>query len=131
MISDSRSGICLYCLLAAAIVSVCASYGAQTAPQDKGVTDMRNSVLTPETAGRYFALIVGVDHYQQLPRLATPVNDAREIADVLRKQYGFQTKLLLDADATRDQIIKALQDYRRTLSEADSLVVYFSRPRLL
>ena len=69
-------------------------------------------------------MIVGINNYQHLPPLLTPRNDAQEIALVLSDQYGFKTQLLLDA--TRDQIVGALDRYRRTLSEADSLLIYYA-----
>jgi hypothetical protein len=124
MIFGLRSAIFLRCLVAVAMFAGCASSGAQTTPRDRGVTDTTKVVLPPVTAGGYFALVVGIGTYQYQPRLATPLNDARELAAVLKDQYGFETQVLLDA--TRDQIVTALEGYRRNLSEADSLVIYYA-----
>lgn len=46
------------------------------------------------------------------------------IAELLSKEYGFDVKLLLDA--TRDQVLDAFDDYRRTLGEGDNLLVYYA-----
>jgi uncharacterized caspase-like protein len=74
--------------------------------------------------GNYFALIVGINDYQYLPHLITPHNDAQDLALLLGDQYGFKTQLLLDP--TRDQIVEALDRYRRTLSERDNLLIYYA-----
>ena len=74
--------------------------------------------------GNYFALIVGINDYQYLPHLLTPRNDAQDLALLLSDQFGFKTQLLLDP--TRDQIVEALDRYRRTLSDRDNLLIYYA-----
>jgi hypothetical protein len=74
--------------------------------------------------GAYYALVIGINGYQHLPPLQTPLNDAAEIASTLSLQYGFNTQLL--RDATRDQILRALGDYRGKLHESDSLLIYYA-----
>ena len=81
---------------------------------------------TPAPAGSYHALVIGIDAYQHENRLQTAVADAKAIEAVLRGRYGFQTKMLLDADATRDNILDAFGRYRRTLNENDSLLIYYA-----
>jgi Caspase domain/Sel1 repeat len=75
-------------------------------------------------AGNYYALIIGNNHYQNMPTLETAVNDAKALDEVLRERYGFKTTLLLDAD--RAQILTALNDYRTSLKTDDSLLVYYA-----
>ena len=78
-------------------------------------------------SGGYFALIIGIQQYQPpLKSLETPDHDAQEIAAVLRDQYGFQIQLLLDKDATRINILTALDRYRNTLRTNDSLLIYYA-----
>lgn len=74
--------------------------------------------------GRTHALVIGINAYEHLPRLETAVNDARAIGDVLSNAYGYAVKLLLDA--TRADIIRALDDYRKTLSDKDNLLIYYA-----
>ena len=50
--------------------------------------------------------------------------DARAISDILTFKYGFVTTLLLDA--TRNDIIGAINRYRKSLREDDSLLVYYA-----
>ena len=74
--------------------------------------------------GRYHALVIGSDDYQTLPRLRTAVADAREVESLLRTRYGFNTTLVLNA--TRYQILSALNDLRETLTEDDNLLIYYA-----
>lgn len=90
----------------------------------RGVTDTTGPTSRTGQAGGYYALIIGINAYQFQPQLMTPKKDATEIAAVLGDQFGFKTELLLDA--TRDQIMGALERYRRNLKEADSLVIYYA-----
>jgi uncharacterized caspase-like protein len=74
--------------------------------------------------GTYHALVIGNNDYKQLRRLKTAVADAREVARVLEKDYGFRVKLLLNA--TRYDILAALNDLREKLSEKDNLLIYYA-----
>ncbi len=81
-------------------------------------------VLPREIFGRYYALIIGNNAYRHLPVLDTPVNDAKVLAQVLGQRYGFKTKVLLNA--TRYDILKALNEYRRILTDKDNLLIYYA-----
>ncbi len=48
--------------------------------------------------GRYYALVVGVQNYDHIAPLKTPIADAEAMADVLQRRYGFQTTLLRNPD---------------------------------
>jgi len=74
--------------------------------------------------GNYHALVIGNDDYRQLPRLNTAVNDAREIARILKDSYGFKVTLLLNAD--RYQILSAFNGFRERLTEKDNLLIYYA-----
>ncbi len=74
--------------------------------------------------GDYHALVIGIDGYRALPRLRTAVNDARSVAKALKDDYGFKTRLLLDA--TRADILNALGEFRRELTPRDNLLIYYA-----
>ena len=74
--------------------------------------------------GRYHALVIGNDTYEFLPNLKTASADARAAAEVLRDLYGFEVTLL--ENATRYQIITALDKLRATLTEDDNLMIYYA-----
>jgi len=74
--------------------------------------------------GNYYALVIGINNYQHLPCLKTAKNDAIEVAQILKSDYGFRVKIL--HDASRTEILTALGKYRRTLTEKDNLLVYYA-----
>ena len=76
--------------------------------------------------GAYYALIIGIDKYQNLPRLQTAVGDAQALDQILRQRYGFQTTVLIDAQATRSNILDAFSDYRGRLHDNDNLLIYYA-----
>lgn len=73
--------------------------------------------------GTYHALIIGNNQYRYLPRLKTAVNDAKAVDELLRQRYGYKTKVLLNA--TRYQILEALNQLRKRLTETDNLLIYY------
>ena len=74
--------------------------------------------------GRYKALVIGNNNYRDLPDLKTAVNDARAVAKLLTDDYGFDTKLLIDA--TRGDIFTELGRLRATLTPDDNLLIYYA-----
>ena len=85
----------------------------------------RHDVPAADSApGPAYALVIGIDHYEQFDSLKTAVNDAVEVERVLRAEYGFETKLL--KDPTRSQIMDELDDYSQRLPEASSLLIYYA-----
>jgi len=92
---------------------------AKAVPHDGGAPAIESALF-----GRYHALVVGIDAYRHLDRLATAVHDARTIGTLLRTVYGFEVRLL--ADATRADIVEALDDYRSRLQAQDNLLIYYA-----
>lgn len=74
--------------------------------------------------GPYHALVIGNRTYQRLPELASAADDARAVAALLKEKYGFEVRLLLDA--TRVDIMTALNDLREQLTEADNLLIFYA-----
>jgi hypothetical protein len=74
--------------------------------------------------GRYHLLAIGIDAYEHLPRLKTAVGDARAVAQILVENYGFQSRLLINA--TRADLIQAFSEYREKLGPADNLLIYYA-----
>ena len=93
-------------------------------PADGGVASVPRGRAERGRFGQYYALVVGNDNYRHWERLRNAVNDARAIAGILRDRYGFQVTLL--TDATRQQILKALNDLRQRLTERDNLLIYYA-----
>jgi len=74
--------------------------------------------------GRYFALVIGNNEYKHFPALKTAVNDARVIAGILERRYGFETRLITNAD--RYTILSALNEIKGKMSPNDNLLVYYA-----
>src|SRR5262245_38986772 len=85
----------------------------------------------PFTAGH--ALLIGVGQYQLEPHLSVPVTaaDARALEPVLRNdQYcGYpqgQVRLLVDAAASREAILMALDELAQRTSEDATVTIFYS-----
>ena len=90
-----------------------------TPPPAQAVNGKRNIAF-----GTYHALVIGNTRYAHWPSLQTPGQDARAVAEILSTKYGFKTKVLLNA--TRFDILQALNDLRKMLTENDNLLVYYA-----
>lgn len=80
----------------------------------------------PESGGKNYALVIGINKYQQLTKLNTAANDAREVAKVLQEEYGFTATLLLDEKATRGAILKELNSIKNRMAANDSLIIFYA-----
>ncbi|NOX52255.1 MAG: hypothetical protein GXP16_17220, partial [Gammaproteobacteria bacterium] len=74
--------------------------------------------------GNFHALLIGNDQYETLPQLKTPIEDVRQIALILRTQYGFSTTVL--ENANRYETLSAFNEMRETLTSNDNLLVYYA-----
>ncbi|GIX35634.1 MAG: hypothetical protein KatS3mg126_1413 [Lysobacteraceae bacterium] len=76
--------------------------------------------------GRFHALVVGNNSYQSpaFGTLRSAVNDATAVANLLRDRYGYQTRLLLNA--SRYDMLAALNDLRQSLGPKDNLLIYYA-----
>ena len=74
--------------------------------------------------GRFHALVIGNDDHRHLPKLKTAVRDATAVAESLRRDYGFEVELLLDA--ARHEITASVSRLRRELTERDNLLIYYA-----
>jgi uncharacterized caspase-like protein len=102
---------------------------SQTASTQRGVqeatqTPSSSSSSSPSPIGPYYALIIGNNNYKELNKLQTAVGDAKALEQLLREGFGFQTRTLYDA--TRSQILDALDDYQSTLPEKSNLLIYYA-----
>ncbi len=81
-------------------------------------------VIATSGFGQYHALVIGNDHYRQWVPLNTAIADATAVSALLKDRYGFQVTLL--KDATRKDMLKALNELRKTLTERDQLLIYYA-----
>jgi len=102
----------------------------ETEPKSRAPTPTNTMRPLPPVAipviefGRYHALVIGINNYRRLPKLETPINDAKEVAQILQSEYGFEVTTLLDPD--RYQILSALNQLRQSLTDKDNLLIYYA-----
>jgi ankyrin repeat protein len=84
----------------------------------------KKSALTSLVTGPYYAIVIGNNEYQHLPKLNTAINDAYSVENILSEKYGFKVKLLLNA--TRSDILLAINSYRKTLTNIDNFLIYYA-----
>lgn len=79
--------------------------------------------------GEHYFFGIGINTYTHFSRLHNATRDVKGVAEVLHRRYQFQKRnivLLLDEDATRDNIICQLDAYQEMLSPKDRLLIYYS-----
>jgi hypothetical protein len=74
--------------------------------------------------GRFYAIIIGNQTYQNLEQLQTPRTDAERAAKLLRDKYGFNVQIL--EDASDDAMLAALNDLNKILKENDNVLIYYA-----
>jgi len=95
--------------------------GARSAPAPPNASRPKGPL--PDI-GRFHALVIGNDAYEDLDRLRTAVFDANEISSLLEGAYGFEVTTL--RNATRAQILSSLAGLRRSLDSSDNLLIYYA-----
>jgi hypothetical protein len=95
--------------------------------QDSGVAKAGTPARTDAPGlnlGNYYALLIGNQKYQNLRALNSPEADVKDIGTLLRDRYGFNVTTLVNA--TRYQILTELNRYMETLTDRDSLLIYYA-----
>lgn len=121
--SHGRLHLLMTLLVAVALGSLAC---AQKDTSQRGVAPVGSQATTssPQKNGPYYALTIGINNYRYLPKLATAVNDAKAVAEKLHVQYGFEVEVL--TDATRDEILRALEKYESRLPDNANLLVFYA-----
>lgn len=74
--------------------------------------------------GDFYALIIGNWKFVHWETIQNALNDARAVDELLRTKYGFETRLLINAN--RQEMLSAFNDLREQLTENDNLLVYYA-----
>ena len=96
--------------------------GGRAAPESAGSAGSEES--EDVFWGRGHALVIGNNEYRHLPDLEMAVSDAEAVARVLERRFGYEVRLLLNAD--RKAVVEALYDLGERLTSRDNLVVYYA-----
>jgi serine/threonine protein kinase len=78
----------------------------------------------PVFFGNYYAVVIGNDNYDRLPKLESAVRDAQTLGDLLERRYGFQVTRVLDGK--RSAIMDALYDQIDQRTARDTLLIFFA-----
>ncbi len=76
-----------------------------------------------------WALVIGINKYQNIERLNYAVNDAMAVQRMLVDKYGFKDsniKLILDEEATKDNILQGFSDILSQSREKDRVIVFYA-----
>lgn len=78
--------------------------------------------------GKYYALMIGINTYEGVwPQLNSAINDARQLGEELKNDYGFDTLIyVLDKEATRKNIINKFEWLVENVKENDNLVIFYA-----
>lgn len=116
--------------LSVALLLVASGAAAKT----RGFVPGRHIVPTPVLNGSFHALVIGNNAYDDptgtWPSLDTAINDAEVVARTLKSDYGFRTVTLL-RDATRRDLIAALNTLAESVEPRDSVLIYYAGHGLL
>ena len=85
---------------------------------------MDTGLTTSVKLGRYYALVIGNNEYQNYERLETATNDAQSVAAILKNNYGFRTRVIINAD--RYTMLSAINEVKAKLQKEDNLLIYYA-----
>lgn len=82
----------------------------------------------PANAKNYL-MVIGINNYQNWPRLNNAIRDASDVASTLISKYNFEFDniiMLKDEQATRSNIYNSLRGLIEKLTPQDNLLIYYS-----
>ncbi|MDC0152901.1 caspase family protein [Candidatus Pelagibacter sp.] len=88
----------------------------------KKIEDSNTPNIT--TNEKYYALIIGNNNYEHLEKLDAAENDAKVLANILEKNYGFEVELLLNSGY--DNTVNSLFAMTNKLKQNDNLLIYYA-----
>lgn len=74
--------------------------------------------------GRFYAVVIGESQYRVKESLPTAVNDARAVAQLLQRDYGYEVVRLENANA--EQILGAIRATSSRMTPQDNLLIYYA-----
>jgi uncharacterized protein len=96
-----------------------AGRNASTSPASTSPT------AAPQQAGsQRYALVIANQNYKHWDALDTPILDGTAVAELLRSRFGFEVTLL--TDATRRQVLTALNQLRAKVDGDDDVLIYYA-----
>ncbi|MEL7060515.1 MAG: protein kinase [Acidobacteriota bacterium] len=104
--------------------STAVAVGDTAGKADRAASPDRPATASEIFYGDYHALVIGNNNYEKLPDLRTAIADARSVASTLESRFGFETVVL--EDATRAEMLEAVEAYIERLTARDNLLIYYA-----
>ena len=85
--------------------------------------------ITDTSKSKNFLMVIGINKYEHWPELNNAVNDAESVKEVLLGKYDFdnaETTVLINEDATRNNIYHAMRKYIELVGPNDNLLIYYA-----
>lgn len=82
------------------------------------------AVAQPQPGSQRYALVIANQNYKHWDALDTPILDGKVVAELLRSRFGFEVTLL--TDATRRQVLTALNQLRAKVDSDDDVLIYYA-----
>jgi hypothetical protein len=97
---------------------------------EQTVNEPRNNNPEILSAGKYYALIIGISNYsdKNIPGLDNePISDADALFSILTTRYTFEKEnIKLLKDPTYKQIIRTFDDLSKMIVETDNLLIFYA-----
>jgi len=87
------------------------------------------SISKEKIYDKSFAIIIGINDYENISNLDYAVNDAESVKEMLINQFSYEeenVKLLINEDANKDNIEQAISDVSLEAGENDRILVFFA-----
>jgi len=87
------------------------------------------AITTEDIYDNSYALIIGIDKYENVPNLDYAVSDANSIASILKDNFNFPSKnvkVLLNNEATYLNIRESLDEISSLAKENDRVLIFFA-----
>ena len=87
------------------------------------------AVTTNEIYDNSYALIIGIDKYQNVQPLNYAVEDAESIQDILVNTFDFpedNVTLLKNEEATKQNILKSFSEITKKAEDSDRVLIFFA-----
>lgn len=97
---------------------------ATPALEVKSLGEAEKRALGDLNFGKYYALIIANQNYDQIDNLLTPHADALRAKAILEQQYGFNVTVVLDADSAT--VMRKINDFSSELKEEDNLLIFYA-----
>ena len=92
---------------------------------EEGITSLSKENIYDKS----YAIIIGIDDYQNISNLDYAVNDAESVKEMLINQFSYEeenVKLLINEDANKVNIEQAISDVSLEAGENDRILVFYA-----